>query len=46
MLLALAYKPNKNTTIHMGYLHQFDYQINDETGTDFLQIGYAVDLFK
>jgi hypothetical protein len=46
MLLALAYKPNKNTTIHMGYLHQFDYKINDETGTDFLQIGYTVDLFK
>jgi hypothetical protein len=46
MLLALAYKPNKSSTLHVGYLHQFDYKINDETGTDFLQIGYAIELFR
>jgi hypothetical protein len=26
------------------YFHQFDYKINDETGRDFLQIGYYIDL--
>jgi len=46
LLFSFAYKPNKNNTLHIGYVHQFDYKINDETGTDFLQIGYAVDLFK
>jgi hypothetical protein len=44
MLLAFNYKPSKNTTIQIGYLHQFDYKINDETGRDFLQIGYFIDL--
>jgi hypothetical protein len=28
----------------LGYLHQFDYKINDETGRDFLQIGCYFDL--
>ncbi len=26
-------------TLQAGYLHQFDYRINDETGRDFLQTG-------
>jgi hypothetical protein len=30
----------------VGYLHQFDYKINDETGRDFLQVGYFIELFK
>jgi hypothetical protein len=38
------FKPSKNTSILIGYLHQFDYKINDETGRDFLQIGYFIDL--
>jgi hypothetical protein len=46
MLLALNYKPTKATTLQVGYLHQFDYKINDETGRDFLQIGYFVELFR
>lgn len=33
------YKPAKNITLLFGYLHQFDYRINDETGRDFLQLG-------
>jgi len=43
MLLSLNYKPSKATTIQIGYLHQFDYKINDETGRDFFQIGYFIE---
>lgn len=43
-LIALNYKPSKATTLQLGYLHQFDYKINDETGRDFLQIGYFMEL--
>lgn len=32
------------TSLQIGYLHQFDYRINDETGTDFLQIGLFIEL--
>lgn len=40
------YKFNKNTSIMLGYLHQFDYKINDETGRDFFMIGYYYELFR
>jgi hypothetical protein len=46
MLLAFNYKPSKATTIQIGYLHQFDYKINDETGRDFFQLGYFIELFR
>ena len=46
MLLAFNYKPSKATTLQMGYLHQFDYKINDETGRDFFQVGYFIELFR
>ena len=46
MLLALNYKPTRATTLQVCYLHQFDYKINDETGRDFLQIGYFVEIFR
>jgi Protein of unknown function (DUF2490) len=46
MLLAFNYKPSKATTLQIGYLHQFDYKINDETGRDFLQLGYFIELFR
>jgi long-subunit fatty acid transport protein len=46
VLISLNYKPTKTTTLQVGYLHQFDYKINDETGRDFLQIGYFIDLFR
>ncbi|MBL0051876.1 MAG: DUF2490 domain-containing protein [Bacteroidetes bacterium] len=32
LLFAFNYKPSKATTLQIGYLHQFDYKINDETG--------------
>lgn len=44
LLFAFSYKPTKTTSIQIGYLHQFDYQINDETGRDFIQIGYFIEL--
>lgn len=46
MLIAFNYKPSKATTIQIGYLHQFDYKINDETGRDFFQIGYFIELYR
>ena len=46
MHLAFNYKLCKATTLQMGYLHQFDYKINDETGRDFIQIGYFLELFR
>ncbi len=46
LLFAFNYKPTKSTTIQAGYLHQFDYKINDETGRDFFQIGYFIELFR
>lgn len=45
MLFSINYKPTKVSTIQIGYLHQFDYKIDDETGRDFLQIGYFIDIF-
>lgn len=38
-ILAFNYKTSNSTTLQMGYLHQFDYQINDEIGRDFLIVG-------
>jgi Protein of unknown function (DUF2490) len=46
ILLALNCKPSKATTLQIGYLHQFDYKINDETGRDFLQLGFFIELFR
>ena len=46
LLFAFNYKPSKTTTLQIGYLHQFDYKINDETGRDFLVIGYYYDIFR
>lgn len=44
--IALSYKTSKSVTFQLGYLHQFDYKINDETGRDFLQVGYFLEIFK
>ncbi len=46
ILFAFKYKLSKTTDIQLGYVHQFDYKINDETGRDFLQIGIFLELFK
>ncbi|MBK8328073.1 MAG: DUF2490 domain-containing protein [Bacteroidetes bacterium] len=46
LLFTFNYKLNKTTTLQIGYLHQFDYKINDETGRDFLQLGYFIEIFR
>ncbi len=46
LLFAFNYKPTKATTFQIGYLHQFDYKINDETGRDFLVAGFYYELFQ
>jgi long-subunit fatty acid transport protein len=46
LLFTFNYKPTKQTNIQVGYLHQFDYKINDETGKDFLQVGYFIEIFR
>ncbi|MBK9299484.1 MAG: DUF2490 domain-containing protein [Bacteroidetes bacterium] len=46
LLFTFNYKPTKTTTLQIGYLHQFDYKINDETGRDFLQLGYFIEIFR
>jgi hypothetical protein len=43
-LIAFNYKPTKTTTLQIGYLHQFDYKINDETGRDFFQVGCFIEI--
>lgn len=45
MLIAFSYKHSKSTSLQVGYLHQFDYKINDETGRDFFQFGYFIELY-
>lgn len=42
--LGLAVKINKNLSLIPGYLYQFDYRINDETGRDFLVLALVLDI--
>ncbi len=46
LLFALNYKTAKSTTLQIGYLHQFDYKINDETGRDFFVLGVYFDFSR
>lgn len=46
LLFNFSYKPSKMLGFQIGYLHQFDYKINDETGRDFLQIGCSIELSR
>lgn len=46
LLFAFNYKPLKSTTLQIGYLYQFDYKINDETGREFFVIGFYYDIFR
>ena len=39
LLFSLNYKTSRTASLQLGYLHQFDYRINDETGRDFLVFG-------
>jgi Protein of unknown function (DUF2490) len=43
-LVSVGYRLSKQVNFQLGYLHQFDYKINDETGRDFLQIGCYIEL--
>lgn len=42
---ALSYRPSPTATVQVGYVYQFDYRINDETGRDFFQVAYLLELF-
>jgi hypothetical protein len=44
--LAFQYKVSQFASFQMGYLHQFDYKINDETGRDFLVVGFSYEIFR
>ena len=46
LLFAFNFKSSQNTTLQIGYLHQFDYKINDETGRDFLVVGFYYEIFQ
>lgn len=37
---SVGYEWSDNLTIQVGYLHQYDYRLDDEIGRDFLQIGF------
>jgi hypothetical protein len=39
LYLSTTLSLTKSYSIYFGYVHQFDYQISDETGRDFLQFG-------
>lgn len=45
-IAAFNVKSSKNATFQIGYVSQFDYKINDETGRDFILIGYFIEFFK
>lgn len=42
--VTIIYKATKHVALQIGYLHQFDYRINDETGRDFLTIGWYYEI--
>jgi hypothetical protein len=44
LLLVLGRRFSEQVTAHLGYVHQFDYRINDETGRDFLQVALQWEL--
>jgi hypothetical protein len=46
LLFTFNYKPAKSITLQVGYIHQFDYKINDETGRDFFVVGLYFELFR
>jgi hypothetical protein len=46
LLFNFNYKPSKSTTIQIGYLNQFDYKINDETGKDFFVLGFYYEIYR
>lgn len=41
-----SYFFSKEASVQLGFLRQFDYKINDETGKDFFVIGYYFEIFR
>lgn len=39
LMLSMQYRLSENCSFQLGYLRQFDYKINDETGRNFLVAG-------
>ena len=46
LLLLCGKRFSDALTAHIGYVHQFDYRINDETGRGFLQVAIQYELKK
>lgn len=46
LLFNFNFKPSKSATFQVGYMHQFDYKINDETGKDFIVLGFYHEIFR
>lgn len=44
VLGAMGYKVSNQLLIQLGYIHQFDFRINDEIGRDFLVMGIFYEL--
>ncbi|MEJ7626218.1 MAG: DUF2490 domain-containing protein [Ferruginibacter sp.] len=44
IMASVKYRMTKQFGFQLGYLHQFDYKINDETGRDFLQLGFNYEI--
>lgn len=46
--IGFGYEFSEKIALQTGYIHQFDYKINDETGRDFLNLAllYTIDLNK
>jgi hypothetical protein len=42
--ITFNYKNTKRSILQLGYLHQFDYKINNETGRDFLIVGFYYEI--
>lgn len=46
LLFAINYLLSKTLVLQIGYLHQFDYKINDEIGRDFFVVGINQSIFR
>jgi hypothetical protein len=44
--IALNYRATAGTTLQVGFINQFDYRINDETGRNFLVLGFYREIFN
>lgn len=44
--LGVARRISSTVSVQLGYLHQFDYRINDEIGRDFLVVGVYLELHR